>query len=376
MKFESQKKQGDIAVFYRRLYMLRPHAYVTVILVTANVILFLLSYYYEQLNVFSPGNTSALLKWGAGYGLLTTNGQWWRLISAAFVHFGIIHLTLNMIFLYFAGSLVERFYTSRLFFIIYFFSAFTGNLTSLFIKGGAYIGGGASGAVFGVIGALAAVLLVQHKNVPISVLKPLRSIAVSFIVYNLFIGFAIPQIDNAAHIGGLIGGFISGLLLSMKIEEASGRQILGKLIVTACVISSIITAVWEPVIGNTRKDALCRNTVKNIKSAEVLFLNRVTMELNKPVKTQFDLFVKATRLDELAEFWAQYLENLDDVNRPVWPLHINEYELYYNYCQARVKLLSCISRGFRVGMTKEHIDNTAKLTQAVQRIQQQIRDNE
>jgi len=341
----------------------------------ANVLIFLLSYYFEHLNVLKPENSSALLKWGAGYALLTTNGQWWRLISAAFVHFGIIHLTLNMICLYFAGSLVEHFYTSRFFIIIYFFSAFWGNITSLFFKGGAYIGGGASGAVFGVIGALGAMLLTQHKNVPVSVIKPLRSTTISFVVFNLFIGFIIPQIDNAAHVGGLTGGFVIGLLLSMPIEKVSVNKMVRKFILAVCVIVGLITAVLGKVMDNSRKDALCRLALKNVKFVENELLGKVAMELNSPVKTQLDLFVKATRLEELAEFWEQCSKELESVCRPVWPLRRDEYELYYDYCLLRVKLLRTIAHGMRGGMTKEHRDNITHLTRMLQDTQAQITED-
>lgn len=366
MTSENKNAESRIDEFYDELYRTRPHAYITAVFITANVLMFTIAYAYDQLSVLTP-NSTALLKWGAGYALLTTNGQWWRLISAAFIHFGIIHLAMNMICLYFAGSFVERFYRGG-FPIIYLFSALAGNMTSLYFKGGSYIGCGASGAVFGVIGALGAILITQHKKIPVMILKPLRSTTILFVVFNLFVGTIIPQIDNAAHLGGLIGGFGTGVLLAYSIDDTKLK--VRKVTVGIVLLVGAIAAVWSPVMNNSRKDALCRMAVKKIIAGERAVLKRVGDELIKPVEIQSELFQKAIILDELSQFWQHGGEALKPDKRPYWPLSNKEYELYYDSCITRVELLKTIARAMRSGMTDQLRDRIYELTEHLKHIQE------
>ena len=90
------------------------------------------------------------LAWGANFGPATKDGEWWRLATAMFLHFGILHLALNMWALWDGGRLVERLYGMRRFIAIYLISGVVGNLLSLIVRGDYAVSGGASGAIFGV----------------------------------------------------------------------------------------------------------------------------------------------------------------------------------------------------------------------------------
>lgn len=127
-------------------------ALLTVALLSANILVFLAMI----ANGASWWHTSTAvpLQWGANFGPATQDGQWWRLGSALFVHFGIIHLAFNMWALWDVGRLVEQLYGRWRFLLLYLGSGIVGNLVSLAIQGNRAVSGGASGAIFSLYGAL------------------------------------------------------------------------------------------------------------------------------------------------------------------------------------------------------------------------------
>jgi rhomboid protease GluP len=159
-----------------------------------------------------------VLPWGADYGPLTFGGEPWRVISNAFLHFGILHVALNMFALWQMGRLVERLFHPLGFAALYVAAAVGGSLASLFMHP-VIVSAGASGAVFGVYGAFLAYLLRQQGAIPASVLSRLRGSTLAFIGYNLIFGFIAKGVDNSAHIGGLVTGFACGWLLATPLGQ-------------------------------------------------------------------------------------------------------------------------------------------------------------
>jgi len=149
--------------------------------------------------------------------------EWWRLFSAMFVHFGPVHLLLNMWALVLFGPAIEGRYGRLRFLALYLAAGLLGNACSLAFTG-AGIRAGASGGVFGILGAWIA-FFVRHRNAP-GARDQLRSLF--FLVgINLFIGVASGIIDNFAHLGGLLGGFVAATALeqSGRIRGASGKLV-------------------------------------------------------------------------------------------------------------------------------------------------------
>jgi rhomboid protease GluP len=167
----------------------------------------------------SPNNIQ--LAWGAGFGPATKDGEWWRLGSAMFLHFGLVHLAMNMVALWEAGQLVERLYGSRRFLVGYFVSGIAGNLTSLIAQGDQAVSGGASGAVFGIYGALLVCLWRERGQIHPTDFRWLFGGAAVFSVATMLLGLLIPGIDNAAHIGGLITGALTGMTLASPLSANS-----------------------------------------------------------------------------------------------------------------------------------------------------------
>lgn len=154
------------------------------------------------------------LAWGANFGPATQDGQWWRLVTAMFIHFGIVHLSMNLWALRDVGRLVERLYGPWRFAAIYVLSGVLGNLLSLVVQGNQAMSGGASGAIFGLYGALLVFLWRERRQVMPSEFRWLFGAASVFTVLMLFMGWVIPGIDNAAHGGGLLGGALLARVLA------------------------------------------------------------------------------------------------------------------------------------------------------------------
>jgi membrane associated rhomboid family serine protease len=152
------------------------------------------------------------IRWGADFGPLTFSGEWWRVLTSMFVHFGIIHIALNMWCLWSLGSSLEPLMGPWGFGLTYFFSGLAASAASLAWSPWR-ASAGASGAIFGIAGAFVTFLLM--KRLPIEktlVRRNLRSMGF-FILYNLLYGAANSHIDNSAHIGGLVAGLILGALV-------------------------------------------------------------------------------------------------------------------------------------------------------------------
>lgn len=170
-------------------------------------------------------NNMNLLLLGANNIELLKHGQIYRLITYGFLHGSIVHLISNMYCLYVIGSQVENNLEKKRFLIVYFVSMITGGLLSALFNDGISIG--ASGAIFGLLGAL--LYFGLHFRLYLS--EALRTRIIPVIVLNLIIGFAVPGIDVVCHIGGLIGGFLSAMMVGIpdidnKKDKVNGTILL------------------------------------------------------------------------------------------------------------------------------------------------------
>jgi rhomboid protease GluP len=204
--------------FRENLQAIAPKAPVTPAIIGVNVTVFLLMLAAGA--SFVAGSGTVAVNFGANYGPLTWGGQPWRLIASAFVHFGIVHIAFNMYALHYGGSWTERLYGSARFAVIYLLSALSGSVVSS-CWDATRLSAGASGAVFGVYGALLVLLLRRRGDIPFDLLKSVRNGAISLCVYSLAMGAVLPTVDNSAHIGGLLGGAASGWLLVRPFEPAA-----------------------------------------------------------------------------------------------------------------------------------------------------------
>ncbi len=163
--------------------------------------------------MFDNPSSQDLVHWGANYGPLTVSGQWWRLLTCVFVHGGLLHIASNMYGLWILGRLAESLYGRWTFAIVYFLCGLSGSLASV-VRNPIVLSVGASGAVFGIAGALIASFYLGELSLPrAAVMGTVRSLAIVLGI-NLFIGWRVAGIDNSAHVGGLIMGLILGALIA------------------------------------------------------------------------------------------------------------------------------------------------------------------
>lgn len=206
--------------------------YATVSLVIINMVVFLLMYLFGN----GSTNVGTLLNFGANYGPLVRNGEYFRLITAAFLHAGLLHLLFNCYALYIVGAQIESFLGKTKFLLIYFFSALAASLMSMLFYDGLSVG--ASGAIFGLFGAL--LYFGYHYRVYLG--NVLKSQIIPLILINLLFGFVVSGVDNAAHIGGLIGGLLMTMTVGIKYKSDSFEKING-------LILSIMYILFLTIIG-------------------------------------------------------------------------------------------------------------------------------
>ncbi|MEI6541196.1 MAG: rhomboid family intramembrane serine protease, partial [Planctomycetota bacterium] len=194
---------------------LPPSMILTCIIVIANVAVFGVMVARGVSFVNPDGLT--LLDWGADFGPYTMNGQWWRLFTCMFLHFGIVHIGMNMWVLWGLAQLVERLVGSVGFGIAYIVSGIAGGIASL-AWNPVSISAGASGAVFGTAGALLGFVVLRRDTIPDAMRWGMMKSMAKFLMLNMIVGMSVPQIDMAAHAGGFVGGVVCGLILSQPIS--------------------------------------------------------------------------------------------------------------------------------------------------------------
>lgn len=184
--------------------------YITYILIFINILFYVLSIISNSFYNSMVLNPSKIL-----------NGEYYRLLSCIFMHGGIIHLLCNMYCLYVIGPQVESFFGKIKYIVIYLLSGIIGSLMSLSITNSISLG--ASGAIFGLLGSI--LYFGYHYRVYLS--QAIKSQIIPIIVLNLFLGSMLNGVDNAAHIGGLIGGVLASMMAGVKYKSSTMEKVNG-----------------------------------------------------------------------------------------------------------------------------------------------------
>jgi len=237
--------------------------YVTYGIIAINVVVFILMA-INGAGVFDA-NALVHIRWGSNYSPLTLSGDWWRLITCVFIHFGIIHLVMNTYALYMAGVYLEPMLGKTKYIVAYLTTGIFASLASLWWHSEGVNSAGASGAIFGLYGVFLALLFTNliPKQMRTSLLQ---SIGV-FVVFNLIYG-ARAGVDNAAHVGGLLSGMIIGFIfyLLLKKEDKGTKSNLVLLGITTVAVLSAWMYLNSPgnKIGPERREVEL-NYLKQVK---------------------------------------------------------------------------------------------------------------
>lgn len=292
--------------FEQRLREKTPSLWALYAVVALNVAVWLLNL-LDGMSPMQP-ETADLFRWGASSAsAVVRDGEYWRLLTATVLHGGLVHLALNMWALWMAGTQVTRWFGNGQFLLIYWGSALAGAALSLHFSAQQSVSVGASGAVFGVLGALLAGVAQHRARVPKSLVTQLLTSQGVFVVISLAHGFTRPDIDNAAHVGGLLAGAaMAWLLVELVDEQASpahrrSRQWLATT-ATALAVGSL---VWAAPAGVDHR---------------ALF---ETQTLLREVMPRFQAAEKALRADAQAQregqlSQAQLIEALERTHIPAY----------------------------------------------------------
>lgn len=199
---KARKKELSEYKDFLKLFVPNKEFWAIPIIIDLNILVFLLML-ISGVSIIQPQGND-LIAWGGNLRSLTTNGQWWRLLTSVFVHGGLMHIGYNLLSLFLIGVFLESYVGSKRFMIIYLICGIVASGVSLYWHENT-ISVGASGAIFGMFGLVLALMLINFID------KGLLKFVLIFIGINLLVGLS-GMIDMAAHLGGLITGFLIGLV--------------------------------------------------------------------------------------------------------------------------------------------------------------------
>ena len=199
---------------------------ITPILIAICILVFIAMY------IWGNGSEDAvtLLLFGANFRGLVQAGEVWRLATSMFLHIGLIHLVVNMYSLLIIGKQLESFLGKWKFLIVYLGSGILGSLLSVVVHSS--ISAGASGAIFGLLGSL--LYFGYHYRLYLGTV--LKTQVIPIIIINLLIGFMVPGIDNFAHIGGLVGGYLLTMILGVPGKTKKSDRINGSIVLILLIL--------------------------------------------------------------------------------------------------------------------------------------------
>jgi rhomboid protease GluP len=238
---------------FNRALATTPRPLITPILIAINAVVFaaMLASGFS----FTNPRAESFLSWGADFGPSTTHGQWWRLVTAAFVHGSFLHLLMNMLILLSIGPFTERLFGRVGFLVLYLFAGIGGDLASLGWRPFT-VSMGASGAIFGLYGGFLAVLLLHRNTVPRPRIIAIAKSAAVFVAISLLYGLSQSNVDMAAHIGGLASGFLlgCGLIGPLVPADPDWRQGRSLAVALAGVALAVVVALRMPVADDWRSN--------------------------------------------------------------------------------------------------------------------------
>ncbi len=225
--------EGIAPGFTGNLFKISGNYVFTPLILYANLLVFVIMA-LRGVNIMQP-SIEDLVTWGGNARGLTLDGGLWRLFTSTFVHGGIIHLAFNMYALIQIGFILETNMGKYRYLIAYVACGIIASVASLAVHENT-VSVGASGAIFGLDGLLLALLITKVLNISPQWRQRLISSTVVFIGYNLFFGLARAGIDNAAHIGGLISGFLIGLAYTPSLKRGRHSMVVSGIIGVFVVI--------------------------------------------------------------------------------------------------------------------------------------------
>lgn len=237
---ELQEREGVKASLSQsvNLFKISKDYLFTPLIVYANVLVFVIMV-VSGVDAFAP-SVESLINWGGDLRALTLNGELWRLFTSMFLHGGIIHLLFNMYAALQVGFLLETTIGKSRYIVSYIACGMIASIASIAFNDN-IVSVGASGAIFGLYGLLLSLLITKRLDIPQESRKNLLSSTMIFIGYNLVFGFAKEGIDNAAHIGGLVSGFLIGFIYNPSMKRSESSMLVSCSIAGVVLVAALLS---------------------------------------------------------------------------------------------------------------------------------------
>lgn len=303
-----------------------PGYFITPIIINLNILVFI-GMVISGVNFMLPDNES-LIAWGANFRPVTLEGGWWRLITCCFLHIGIFHLLMNMFALMYIGLLLEPYLGRAKFTAAYLITGITASIVSLYWHD-MTISAGASGAIFGMYGVFLALL--STNLIEKSARKALLTSIAVFVGYNILNGLKPDSgVDNAAHIGGLLGGLVIGYASIPSLRKPDENKMkfgTFSLISILLLTSSFVAYTVIPNDIGTYETKMKEFTSMETTALEVYDL---------PTDTPNDKLLHAIK-DRGIVYWNKSIDLLDSFEDMDLPPQIRaNNRLLREYCELRI----------------------------------------
>lgn len=300
--------------------------YISPILININLFIFIIMA-FSGVHILIPENQD-LLTWGANFRPMTLNGQGWRLLTACFLHIGILHLLLNMYALLYIGVLLEPYLGKTRFLAAYLISGIAASIISLWWND-LTISAGASGAIFGMYGVFLALLTTNllDKSVKTALLTSIAA----FIGYNILNGLKPNSgIDNAAHIGGFLSGIIIGYAFVPSLKQFENKTIKFS---TIGILSAVL------LISSFTIYKSLPNNIGNYDKEMERFISMESMALevfNLPEGTSNEKYLTEIK-DRGLYYWRENLKIIESFEKQDLPEVLKERNnKLKTYCELRI----------------------------------------
>lgn len=248
-----EKQATDLRDFYRLLRAPGRQPWVTAFVVLACLGVYVIQAAISGYWVALDGVT--LTEWGINIGPQTVHGAWWRLPASIFLHLNLVHLAVNMWVLWSAGRLAERLFGNLVYAVIYLVAGLVGGLLSI-AWNPAVVTAGASGAIFGVLGALIAYLVHGGTRVPRRILRAHLIPTLLFTLFSILNGLAQAGIDNAAHVGGLVAGLLLGWAFAIPFSRQSGGLAVAQGVASLALVIAGVAGLLFQVTGPASRSSV------------------------------------------------------------------------------------------------------------------------
>lgn len=335
-------KIGNNKIFkFFSLFIPKAGFYVTPVIIHLCILIFIIMS-LSGVHLIQP-DTESLIKWGANFTPLTLDGQFWRLISNCFLHIGIFHLLFNMYALLYIGLLLEPLIGKMKIGMAFIITGIGGSALSLWWHD-LVISAGASGAIFGLYGVYIALLLTNLIDKE-SRKKILTSLLL-FVGYNLIYGLK-AGIDNAAHIGGLLSGFIFGISIYPSLSKPDEKT-KNLLINTFSILGILLFTSF--VILKSPNDI---GAYEKLMSQFIDYEQKAMSIYRIPPYSTDDQYLKAIKMEGIPN-WRKCEEIINQADSLAnLPIELEErLGLIKRYCDYRIKSFEFMEKSF--------LDNTEK----------------